>query len=342
MTTSSATTAPPALAWSTDNCHGRPDHGASSASAGTVVVLREVFNGVRRFDDMHRHSGIPRQVLSNRLALLVEEGILRREPYRPDGARVRHEYRLTAEGVRPLPRPDRDRPTGATRYLADPEGPPVEFAHRGCGSPVHAVLECEAGHRVDDPREVAPVPGPGATRIALRTSVRGCPLPDPVDPLAQLVGVATAAAGPPHSLRSAAWVTPCGWPVRWCQAATRPLSSRRSTASCSCVVSSGDLPGRAGRRSPACARSLCRWAQQVAHLVGLEQPGDAEEVHLLLRPDVHLARVAELAAVEQHPVEARLRAERLERQRLSRRRPPRRPAPAPAGRPRRRRCRPRR
>ena len=52
--------------------------------------------------------------------------------------------------------------------------------------------------------------------------------------------------------------------------------------------------------------------EQLAHLVGLEQPGDAEEVHLLLRPDVHLARVAELAAVVEHPVEAGLRAERLQ------------------------------
>ena len=54
--------------------------------------------------------------------------------------------------------------------------------------------------------------------------------------------------------------------------------------------------------------------EQLAHLVGLEQAGDAEEVHLLLRADVHLALVAELAAVEEHPVEAGLGAERLERQ----------------------------
>ncbi len=54
----------------------------------------------------------------------------------------------------------------------------------------------------------------------------------------QLVGGGTAAAGPPHSLRSAAWVTPCGWPVRWFQAATRPLSSRRRVARCSWVETS--------------------------------------------------------------------------------------------------------
>ena len=64
------------MAWSTDNC----TVGRTMAILGerwTVVVLREVFNGVRRFDDIRRHSGIPRQVLSNRLASLVEQDILR-------------------------------------------------------------------------------------------------------------------------------------------------------------------------------------------------------------------------------------------------------------------------
>ena len=62
--------APPALAWSVENC----TLGRAMAILGerwTVVVLREVFLGVRRFDDIRHHSGIPRQVLSNRLAALV-------------------------------------------------------------------------------------------------------------------------------------------------------------------------------------------------------------------------------------------------------------------------------
>ena len=138
--------------------------------------------------------------------------------------------------------------------------------------------------------------------------------------------VATAAAGPPHSLRSAAWVTPCGWPVRWCQAATSPLSSRRSIAQ---PLVGGDV-ARDARRSASARRSGSRALalpvlQQAAHLVGLEQAGDAEEVHLLLRPDVHLAGVAELGAVVEHVRERRLRAERLERSRS-----PRRDAASPA------------
>ncbi len=153
-------TVPPALAFATDNCTvGRTM--AILGERGTLVVLREVFNGVRRFDDMRRHTSMPRQVLTNRLGLLVEHGILRREPYQEPGERVRHEYRLTAKGLDLYPVMVAIAGWG-DRYVADPEGPPVEFAHRDCGARVRAVLECADGHRVDDVRQVAPRPGPGA------------------------------------------------------------------------------------------------------------------------------------------------------------------------------------
>ncbi|WP_244930052.1 helix-turn-helix domain-containing protein [Nocardioides sp. W7] len=157
-------TAPPALAWSTANC----TLGRSLAVLGerwTLVVLREVFNGVRRFDDIRRHSGIPRQVLSNRLALLVDQEILRRAPYRDDGARERHEYRLTPKGFDLYPVLVAIADWG-DRYLADPGGPPVEFAHLDCGGVVRAELVCEHGHRVGDPRTVAPRPGSGALPVS--------------------------------------------------------------------------------------------------------------------------------------------------------------------------------
>ncbi len=151
---------PPALAWSAENC----TVGRTMTILGerwTFVVLREVFNGVRRFDDIRRHSGIPRQVLSNRLALLVEQDVLRREPYQEAGERVRHEYRLTEKGFDLYPVLVAIADWG-DRYLADREGPPVEFEHRDCGAVVHAVLECEQGHRVDRPRHVLTRVGPGA------------------------------------------------------------------------------------------------------------------------------------------------------------------------------------
>ena len=89
---------PEALRWSAENC----TVGRALEILGekwTVVVLREIFLGIRRFDDMRVRTGIPRQVLTNRLATLVENGLLRREPYREPGARVRDEYRLTEKGL---------------------------------------------------------------------------------------------------------------------------------------------------------------------------------------------------------------------------------------------------
>ena len=150
----------PALAYSMDNCQvGRALE--VIGETGTMLVLREVFNGVRRFDDMRRHSGVSRQVLSNRLASLVEHGILRREPYQDEGSRVRHEYRLTEKGLALYPVIAALAQWGE-RYLADPEGVPVEFEHRGCGAIARPVMVCDEGHRLDDVRQVATRPGPGA------------------------------------------------------------------------------------------------------------------------------------------------------------------------------------
>jgi DNA-binding HxlR family transcriptional regulator len=129
----------------------------------TFVVLREVFNGVRRFEDMREHTEIPRQVLTNRLALLVEQGILRREPYRLPGERMRFEYRLTPKGFDLYPVLVAVWQWG-DRYLADPAGSPVEMAHRDCGALVGAQLSCAAGHTIDSPRYVVSRPGPGAIR----------------------------------------------------------------------------------------------------------------------------------------------------------------------------------
>jgi DNA-binding HxlR family transcriptional regulator len=157
------TTSPPAaLQWSLETC----TIGRAMEILGekwTVVVLREVFNGIRRFDDMRVRTGVPRQVLANRLAMLVDKGVLRREPYREPGARVRHEYRLTAKGFDLYPVLIAVAEWG-NRYLAEPEGPPLEFVHRDCGSPVRSEIHCAGGHRIADYREVLPRPGPGARR----------------------------------------------------------------------------------------------------------------------------------------------------------------------------------
>lgn len=158
------TDVPPALAYSTDNCQVERAL-AVFGDRQSMVVIREVVNGVRRFDDMQKHSGVNRQVLSNRLAHLVDAGILRKVPYQPEGARLRHEYRLTQKGIELYPILTALSDWGA-RYVADAAGPAVEMTHRECGAPVHAVLVCEDGHQVDNLREVAPRPATGAKPFA--------------------------------------------------------------------------------------------------------------------------------------------------------------------------------
>ena len=131
----------------------------------TFLVLREAFNGIRRFDDMQRRTSAPRQVLSNRLSRLVAEGILRKAPYQAAGQRPRSEYRLTEKGIELFP-VIAALLTWGDKYAAWPAGPAVELTHRDCGAPVHLELACAEGHVLGTAREVTPVPGSGARRVA--------------------------------------------------------------------------------------------------------------------------------------------------------------------------------
>jgi DNA-binding HxlR family transcriptional regulator len=153
---------PEALEWSADNC----TIGRALDVVGdrwSFLVLREVFQGIRRFDDLTVRTAIPRTVLVDRLRRLVDAGILRREPYREPGSRSRMEYRLTEKGLDLYPLLLALQEWGQ-RYLADDGGPAIEFAHRGCGAKVELVMRCEAGHELARPREVGGRPGPGARR----------------------------------------------------------------------------------------------------------------------------------------------------------------------------------
>ncbi|HEX2072778.1 MAG TPA: helix-turn-helix domain-containing protein [Geodermatophilus sp.] len=123
----------------------------------SLLVLREAFLGVRRFADFQRILGAPRAVLTDRLATLVEQGILRRVPYQAEGERQRHEYRLTAKGLDLYPTLVALMEWG-DRYLSDGGTAPLELRHRECGEPVHLALVCDAGHRLESAREVRPVP----------------------------------------------------------------------------------------------------------------------------------------------------------------------------------------
>lgn len=113
----------------------------------SLLVLREVALGVRRFEDVRGATGAPRAVLASRLARLVDAGVLERRPYAVAGARTRHEYALTAAG-RELQVVLTALRQWGDAHLAGPEGPPARVVHRGCGGAATAVQVCEHGHEL--------------------------------------------------------------------------------------------------------------------------------------------------------------------------------------------------
>jgi DNA-binding HxlR family transcriptional regulator len=153
---------PEALNWSADTCSvGRAAEVV--CERWTLLILREVFQGIRRFDQLTVRTEIPRQVLTERLARMIDDGLLRREPYQEPGQRRRFEYRLTTKGLDLYPILVALGRWG-DRYLADECGPAVEFVHRDCGAHVDLVLRCAEGHELVESREVGGRPGPGARR----------------------------------------------------------------------------------------------------------------------------------------------------------------------------------
>jgi DNA-binding HxlR family transcriptional regulator len=104
------------------------------------LVIREAFYGARRFDAFERSLGLAPNILSSRLAHLVEETVLERVPYQ--AAPVRHEYRLTDKGL-DLYHVPLAMLTWGDRWLT-PLSPPVQLSHERCGHPLRPVLSCHA------------------------------------------------------------------------------------------------------------------------------------------------------------------------------------------------------
>jgi len=104
-----------------------------------LLAIREVFLGNRRFDEMVRCTGAPRDTLAARLRTLVNAGILERRQYSEHPTRF--EYFLTEAGKDLYPVILMLRQWG-DKHLAGEEGPPATFTHR-CGSALHAALVCE-------------------------------------------------------------------------------------------------------------------------------------------------------------------------------------------------------
>jgi DNA-binding HxlR family transcriptional regulator len=116
-----------------------------------LLAVREIFLGNRRFDEMIRRTGAPRDTLVARLRTLVDAGILERRRYsdRPQ----RFEYELTSAG-RDLYPVILTLLRWGDEHLAGPEGPPLVLEHR-CGHRLVPEVTCQACGEVVRPTDTA-------------------------------------------------------------------------------------------------------------------------------------------------------------------------------------------
>ena len=106
----------------------------------TMLVIRDAFHGIRRFEEFQERLGIARNVLSSRLTRLVHEGVLEKHLYQDRPPRF--EYRLTPKGV-DLFSVMVSLMKWGDRHAPSPDGPPVVVLHRGCGGEVDERLLCD-------------------------------------------------------------------------------------------------------------------------------------------------------------------------------------------------------
>jgi len=125
----------------------------------TPLILRDLFAGMTRFEDIRRDLGIASNILAARLDDLERHGVVERRQYQ--SAPVRHEYVLTAKG--------RDLyPVIATllawgdKWLAESAGPPALTVHADCGHVTTAKTVCaECGGELNADNAISAA-GPGA------------------------------------------------------------------------------------------------------------------------------------------------------------------------------------
>jgi DNA-binding HxlR family transcriptional regulator len=126
----------------------------------SLLIVRDVMLGVRRFDEMQANLGVARNVLQTRLTRLVDHGVLEKRLYqeRPP----RYEYLLSEKGLDLWPAIVALMKWG-DRHAATPAGPPVLLEHKHCGGAVDEHRICAScGSRLSV-RDVRAQPGPGAS-----------------------------------------------------------------------------------------------------------------------------------------------------------------------------------
>ncbi len=130
----------------------------------TMMIVRDVFLGIRRFDAMQKDLDLTPHRLSHRLGKLVRDGILARVEYEKRPRRF--EYRLTEKGIDLFPLIVVLN-TWGDRWMAGRSGAPIELVHRNCGRAIKPALSCPSCKEKMLPREMSLRPGPALKRSGL-------------------------------------------------------------------------------------------------------------------------------------------------------------------------------
>ena len=124
----------------------------------TPLIIRDLYYGISRFDDLVEDLSISRNLLTARLTHLVKHGIVSRRRYTEHPPR--HEYLLTESGRDLMPVLMALMAWG-DRWATPEGGPPVLFEHRTCGHRSTPVVSCDACGEPVRPGEFDALPGPG-------------------------------------------------------------------------------------------------------------------------------------------------------------------------------------
>ena len=130
----------------------------------TMLIIRDVFLGIRRFEGIQRDLRLTPHRLSDRLRKLVGDGILVRVEYEKHPRRF--EYRLTEKGLDLYPLIVVMVEWG-DRWMAGAAGVPVELVHRPCGHSIKPQLTCPSCKSKIVPREMSARPGPALRKRGL-------------------------------------------------------------------------------------------------------------------------------------------------------------------------------
>jgi DNA-binding HxlR family transcriptional regulator len=134
----------------------------------SMLVVRDAFLGVTRFDQFQSRLGISRNILQDRLTKLVDAGVLVKVPYSEHPPR--HDYRLTDKGRDLWPVLTTMRQWG-DRYAA-PTGPPVQIVHKDCGATTAVDMVCASCGETVEARDFRAIPGVGRSDMKIPANQR--------------------------------------------------------------------------------------------------------------------------------------------------------------------------